>query len=228
MEKLLIKKHPLYWEILDGFEQGQELIQSFVSTLLKFQDETRIQILFSGNLSLAEFIEKTSVIPFSDIRKLKFNVDQLRDAETFTAWTLAEMYKVCDGRLGAGGPRLTFEKFSEAIETPDEIIHALIATKYGFMYWLHSLPKDVDFIPFFSISNGTVEVLKDAREKLIDRYTVYATDSQASFHQEASKALEALSKLEEKFGCPGLIQRALSNNGTNYAFNLETLTELKP
>lgn len=126
------------------------------------------------------------------------------------------------------GPRLTFEKFAEAIETPDEIIRALIAAKYDFMYWLHSLPKGVDLIPFFSINNGTVEVVKDAREKLIDQYTVYATASQASFHQEAIKALEALSKLEEKFGCPGLIQKALLINGTGYTLNPETLTELKP
>lgn len=216
-------------KIVRALEDGEEVIENFLSALLSFQKEVGFEIISeTDHYTLAELIDATEVIPFSDDRLLKFQSDQLRDGETFRAWALEKMYEKCGGRHGQGGPKLTFEKWAEPVLMPDEIIHEVIAGKYALMYWLRSWPKGVDLTPFFSISNGTVEVLKDAREKLIDQYTVYATDSQTLFFAEATKALQALSSLEEKFRCPGLIQRALSNNGTNYALNLETLTELKP
>lgn len=102
MEKLVLRKDAMLDQIVQALEEGEQLLQDLVAILLRFQDETRVQVLFTGNLSLAEFIDKASVIPFSDAKGLKFTVDQLRDVETFIAWTLKELYKVCDGRLGSG------------------------------------------------------------------------------------------------------------------------------
>lgn len=62
MEKLVLRKHAMLDQIVQALEEGEQLLQDLVAILLRFQDETRVQILFIGNLSLAEFIDKASVM----------------------------------------------------------------------------------------------------------------------------------------------------------------------
>jgi hypothetical protein len=227
MKKLVTGQHPDRDKALELFGPGTQLLQMFLTILLAFQKETGIIIVDNGRYTLKEFFEKISVIPFSDIRQLKFKSDQDKDADTFTEWVLEQLYKIFNGRHGSSGPKLIFENFCEGILLPDDLIDELIAAKYDVEYWLRSLPKGIDMLQFFSVENATLHVVENAQAKLIEQYSTFADETQIAFFEDCNNALSILSRLEKKYQVPGLIQKAILHDGAEYKMSPEHLTNIR-
>ncbi|MEJ1241638.1 hypothetical protein WBG78_26055 [Chryseolinea sp. T2] len=133
-----------------------------------------------------------------------------------------------DGILVPGMPKMSLDAFKKMFVPPRKSIIEYCGHGYAIKHSLLRLSSSSRKLVTsnFTIRKGTLNVDPDSRQQVSDALTLFASDRQRAFHEEACELLKQLAGLEFKYRqSTGFIVNSLHDG--RYEFNLKQLAHIK-